>query len=206
MRVVAASLDVPVDLRGSAVEWMINSYYTDRMTEPPPVLVASRFLALPDAIRVGKAAVLQGLDHCPLPLGWADERIHRLSSVKLSNQVFKTPRQYRAYRRHIDRFREKYGHNLEVLTMRRGFGGRETGSMEALFGRLYALIRAGETDLSGTLQLRRMSRHLQSVVECRQHEAKHRIQEAWQSLRTRLTQATRRDEDPTGIRVAWLLE
>jgi hypothetical protein len=114
------------------------------------------------------------------PLGLEAREVQAYRVIKPSAFLFRNPEERERALRAMKKFEEKYGCGLEVLALRRGYGGRRQGSLVDIAEAVYALIRAGGGDLTRGLNLTRLFQELNQVQahQRRLHTRKEKGREA----------------------------
>jgi hypothetical protein len=135
--------------------WIVDVYSTDRMGKLPPLSEDVVRLGVVDATAKAKKAIASGRDAVYLPLGYQHRRVRSFEAIKTSAFIFRTPKQAAAIRRQVARFRERNGCGLELLALRRDYGGRPRGSIAAILVDIYEHIRDGGRDITRLLHLDR---------------------------------------------------
>jgi hypothetical protein len=174
----AASKDVLAPL-------LFQIYTQDRMEKLTPVTVDRHLLKLEPAKSAAKRVLTEfETDEVLLPIGFEHESIKAYNVLKPSAFVFQTAEQEAVIGRQLERLQRQTGCGLDILVLRRGHGGRPTGSLTANAEQIYDYIRAGGRDLVKTFNLRegRLSPRLAQQVENRREERQRRRSSAERRL------------------------
>lgn len=163
-------------------EWIVQTYSQDRLTEPPPVTEDKELLKWKPARDWARKALEYGIPEVAIPLGMAQKKVMSYKAIKPSAFVFQTPQQHEAFERALEKFQNRNGCGLEILALRRSYGDRRQGSLCDLAGDVLQLIRAGDHDFTGGLNLTRRFATLGEIAETRLDEIESRKQAAEQEL------------------------
>src|SRR5262249_62383757 len=94
------------------------------------------------------------------------------------------------------------GGGLEALALRRGYGGRQKGSLTDVAEALYAMIRAGKDDLTRTFNLNKKSRPVDEATQPRLKKILRRKRKAEERLREAIDA---RNLHPDALLMAYLV-
>jgi hypothetical protein len=149
-----------------------------------------------------RQALAAGAEAVVLPLGLECPKERAYKLFKLSAFVFETPEQRARVLRQLQRFERRTGCGLELLVLRRAYGGRRQGSLADLAGRLHQMIRAGQNDLLTALNISKLSPSLKRIaITHKQQLQENRAQHAHQFLSALAPAAQSAVDYPT----AWVL-
>jgi hypothetical protein len=182
--------------------WLVPAYSGDKLTELPPVTENRDLLTFEQAGREARRALEGGIPAVVYPLRVEHKRVAAYKAVKESAFVFRTPEQRAAILKHIQKFEKRAGAGLELLCLRRTYGGRRQGSLSDLAEQLYDFIRQGETNLHKHLNLAKLKGVLSEVIERRLAEIKIRKKRAEADL---LAKMDARRMDPSQLATAYVL-
>jgi hypothetical protein len=140
------------------------------------------------ALEEGKVAVY-------LPLGMPYTRVLNYRAIKPASFIFQSPEQRAAILRQVQKFEERTGCGLEVLTLRRSYQGRRQGSIRGLAEDLYELIQSGGRDVTKRFNLTRSFDALEQNSEARLQT----IRIAKDEARTELFEQIAEPTGPTGF-------
>jgi hypothetical protein len=166
--------------------WVLTTYRGDHLTEPPPLVEDRELLSLPRAVQTARSTLSAKAKAVCLPLGLERVRVLNYQALRLSAFVFRTPRQFAAVQRQVRRFVDQYGLGLEVLVLRRDYGGRRGGSIADLAERIALEVRSGKSNVAKTLNLSRPPMALQLKSQDRLKELRRRKAEAAGALRAEM--------------------
>src|SRR5207253_541464 len=121
-------------------------YPTDCLADLPPVTEDVDLLSFDQAGRLARRALAAGVPEVVFPLRLAYRKVTAYRAVKDSTFVFDTPDQRAAVLKQVQQFEKRTGAGLELLALRRTYGGRRRGSLTDLAEELYRLIREGNAD------------------------------------------------------------
>lgn len=148
-------------------DWIVDTYSTDELTEPPPMTVETELLKMEPARQKARKALLSGIPEVMLPLGMAHTRVMNYKVIKPSSFVFQDPQQLGAFEKAVDKFQDKCGCGLEIRALRRGYGERRRGSIVYVAEEIYQLIREGVRDFTKAMNLTRPMPRVQPMIEAR---------------------------------------
>jgi hypothetical protein len=117
-----------------------------------------------------------------LPLGFENRRATNYRIIKASAFAFNTPIQRAKVLKQIQKFVDRHGVGLEVLALRRAYGGRNHGSVQDLLEMIYELIRKGESNLNKALNATKLPAPLEALLRQRRDDLERRRQEAADDL------------------------
>ena len=143
------------DSKSQLQEWITETYSTDTMRDLPPVTEDRELLTWDQAVSKAMTAVEDGAEVVFLPLGMSFCRVLNYRAIKLSAFVFQTPKQRATVLKQVEKFEKMTGCGLELLTLRRSYGGRQQGSLKDLAEQLYTFIQEGGIDLTKKFNLTR---------------------------------------------------
>jgi hypothetical protein len=123
------------------------------MTALPPITEEHELLSFDEAGKKAERALAGGLAEVVFPLRLEHRRVSVYRAVKASAFVFQTPNQRAALLKQMQKFEGLTGAGLELLTLRRSYGGRRQGSLIDLAEMLYAFIQQGGDNLTKLLNL-----------------------------------------------------
>jgi hypothetical protein len=178
--------------------WMVQTYFKSagkRKDILAPLTCETGLLSLDSAMGRAKAALAVKPGPVYLPLGLASRKTLAYKIVKLSAFVFGTPEQRVALLRQLDRFQRATGCGLEVLALRRSYGGRMAGDIEHVLQEVEKVIRSGGRNLTRALHLNQVldaGKSPATAAFCRERRKRLQIQRATADadLRRRITSAT----------------
>jgi hypothetical protein len=136
--------------------WMLRTYFGQpgrRKDVLAPLTSESGPLSLGPAVRHARAALATRDGSVYLPLGLWHCKTLAYKIVKLSAFVFRNPEQRAALGRQLQRFQKDTGCGLEVLALRRDYGGRQAGDIEHVLQEVEKVIRSGGRNLTRSLHL-----------------------------------------------------
>ncbi len=151
-------------------DWIIQTYANDQLTQPPPITEDRVLLKFKEAVQKARRALRSSASRVCVPLGFQDSRVGMYRAIKPSAFIFKTPAQRDAIIKQIKKFVQKIGCGLEVLALRRSYGGRRKGSLEDIAETIYELIQRGDHDLTKALNLTRGFDQLDAISAARQQD------------------------------------
>lgn len=163
-------------------DWIVPTYSTDRMETLPPLAEDKILLGYVEARQKALSAVESGVSELYFPLGLAHRTVANYKAIKLSAFVFQTPQQRKTIEKQFERFWDNWLCGLELLALRRSYGGRRQGSLADVAKVIYDLIRRGEHDLTSCLNLNHLGQQMQEVANNRQAEVENRKRQAQQDL------------------------
>jgi hypothetical protein len=166
--------------------WIVTTYSTDQMTELPPVTEDRELLSFDQACRKAAQALGRGTPVVLFPLRAEGRKVTAYRVLKESAFVFETPEQRLAVLRQMHQFEKRTGAGLELLCLRRAYGGRRRHSLEDLAEELYRLIRGHGVNLGKQLNLGRLSGHLNELATLRVTEIRDRKARAEEALLARM--------------------
>jgi hypothetical protein len=150
--------------------WLLHTYSEDRLTGPPPIAEDTELLSFHKAGQKARKALGAGLPAVYFPLGLENIKVMNYRVIKASAFIFRTPEQRAAVLKQLQIFEKKTGTGLEVLALRRPYGGRRRGSLAAVAEELYQLIRQGKDNLTKTLNLNKVPEKVLGVTSTRLRE------------------------------------
>ena len=153
-------------------DWILRTYRADDLTVLPPVTEDENLLKVPEAKVAARRALRRGSPAVVLPLGMPHRTVRAYKALKPSAFVFQSPAQRKALGRQVERLARRAGCGLEVLALRRGYGGRRGGSIEAVAEAVYDHIQAGGRDLTRLLHLGRLGPALEEAAAARREQAR----------------------------------
>jgi hypothetical protein len=165
-------------------DWLVRTYSTDRLTKLPPVTEDRVLLKFDEAMRSARKAIRQNIAEVVFPLGFQHRKVGNYRIIKPSMFVFQTPEQRNTIVKQIEKFEQKTGCGLEVLVLRRSYGGRRQGSLEDLVREIYAFIQEGGRDLTKRANLTRGFAELEDISTHRKRELAARKDDAERTLMT----------------------
>jgi hypothetical protein len=157
--------------------WVLRTYIKDEYIGPPPLTVSTRLLTYADAVRVGLKALahveagrsVQEHNDDPtdiwFPLGLEQRKVQAYKVIKPSSFLCRTPDQRTKIVRAMQKFTDQHACGLEVLSLRRGHGGRRKGSIQDIAEALYEFNRSGKDNLTQVLNLTRSFKDLDAVQD-----------------------------------------
>ena len=182
--------------------WMTQTYPADHLDALAPVTTDTDLLTHDQACQKAETALDEGLSAVYVPLGLEHRRVNNYKAIKPSAFVFRTPEQRRTVVKQIAKFESKTGSGLELLALRRSYGGRRAGSLEDLAEAIYGTIRSGEHDLLKLLNANRLADPLAAVAD----ERKTRLEILKMTARDELLQTIDLgDVDPAAITTGRIL-
>jgi hypothetical protein len=144
-------------------QWIVETYSTDTMHSLSPITTDRELLTWKQAVSKARQALEQGAEAVYLPLGMSFARTLNYRAIRPSAFVFQSPKQRAAILKQFQKFEEKTGCGLEVLTLRRSYGGRRQGALVDLAEQLYRLIQAGDRDVTKKFNLTRSFEALEQI-------------------------------------------
>ena len=148
-------------------KWIADIYPTGRLQRLPPLTRDRDLLSVDEAKRAAQRALSAGIEEVVFPLGFSMEKTRNYRIIKDSAFVCQDPAQWRALKKHLDKFHERTGCGVELLTLRRAYKGRQSGCVEQLLAKIYHLIQDGDRDFTKALDLNRSLRQLKGISERR---------------------------------------
>jgi hypothetical protein len=143
------------DAKKELIPWLVGTYTSGTLKSLPPVVTDRELLSLKKACQKARAALEAGADRVRLPLGFEAGKVLNYRVVKASAFLFCDPAQRATVLKQIHAFEDRTHAGLELLSLRRGYGGRETGDLTKVLEDVYQLIRGGGTNLTRALHLNR---------------------------------------------------
>jgi hypothetical protein len=182
--------------KGVLQDWLVRTYQTDTLEVLSPLAEDSELLSFERAKQKARKALTRGLPAVLFPLRLEHRKVANYRILKPSAFVFQTPAQRAAWVKAIQKFEKRTGAGLEVLALRRSYGGRRRGSLSALAEELHRLVMAGEMNPAKALNLTRRAAASQEVCGPRLDEIKTRKRDAERQLV--MAMDTRRLDPVTG--------
>ena len=159
-------------------------------------------LSFNQAGRAARRVLAGGVPQVVFPLRLEYRKVSAYRAVKESAFVFETPEQRAAVLKQVQQFERRTGAGLELLALRRTYGGRRQGSLTDLAEELYRLIREGNADWTKALNLNKMAGPLREIAELRLADLEARKGRAEADLAARIDA---RNLDPAVLATAYLL-
>jgi hypothetical protein len=185
--------------KATLAPWIVGTYSTDSLQGLPPLSRDETLLKVKDALGKARGALRSGLAEVIVPLGYEHSVVRSYRALRLSAFVCQTPGQWKALDRRFRRFTADHGCGLEVLALRRGYGGRARGSITAVAEAVFREIHRGGRDLGGALHLTRESPEVATASLARLEA---RELQAASSSDALLIQVDPSQHDPTTIQTA----
>jgi hypothetical protein len=172
--------------------WMLRTYLGRRKGRKvlAPLASESGLLSLGPAVGRARAALETVEGPVYLPLGLEHGRTLAYKIVKLSAFVFCTPEQRATLKRSLERFQKETGCGLEVLALRRDYGGRQAGDVEHFLCEMERFIREGGRYLTRHLHLDKFLKSQLAVCRERRERLQALRDEADADLAGKITSAT----------------
>jgi hypothetical protein len=183
-------------------DWLVRTYSTDNMTELPPVTEAAELLALEKAQKMADQVLAGGVPAVVHPLRLEYRQVSAYRVFKMSAFVFQTPEQRAAVLKQVQKFEKVRGVGLELLTLRRTYGGRRQGSLAGLAEDLYRYLQSGGDNVTRHLNLNKLGGPLSELAGRRVAEVESRKEQAERDLARRIDV---RNLDPATLETAYLL-
>lgn len=168
--------------KAEVMPWLVEACSRDRLDGPAPLAEDKELLAFESARRKARAALASGLEEVVLPLGLEVGRTANYRCVKASAFTFETPEQRASVVKQVQRFEAATGCGLEVLALRRSYGGRRRGSLADMAGSLHRLVRSGGDNLVAALNMRKLPSGLAELARRRVAEIGRRREESGRRL------------------------
>ncbi len=154
------------DAKRTVESWIMSTYPTGQLQDLCPLVEDEVLLKLNPAKQAARRALKSGLKEVVLPLGYPYRRILAYKSLKPSAFVFRTPKQYKTITRQLERFQQKNVCGLEILCLRRRYGGN-VRTLSQLAEEIYQAIRSNTRDLTKAFNLQRQTEKMQKRVAAR---------------------------------------
>jgi hypothetical protein len=183
-------------------DWLVRTYPADCLTDLPPITEDTDLLSFDQARRKAERALAGGVPAVVYPLRIPYRRVSAYRALKESAFVFETPEQRAAVLKQVQKFEQKTGAGLELLTLRRTYGGRRQGSLSDLAEELYSFIRGGGSNVHRLLNLNKLKGVLEEWAGRRAAEIQSRKDRAEGDLLTRIDV---RRLDPANLATAYVL-
>ena len=181
--------------------WILATYSSDMMTELAPIVQDTNLLKLEKAWHAVNRVLLKShAEQLLLPLGFEHTTSKSYQMLKPSAYVYKSPKQYRAITRQIDKFRQETGCGLDVIALRRGRGAVR-GSLSETARRFAEFIERDGRDVTKEFNLRfkRCANQVKDAIKSRQQMLQSARHNADNSLQAEVIADHRLADMPTGI-------
>jgi len=159
-------------------DWIVRTYSTDCLTEPPPITEDIELLKIKPARDKARKALTSGIEEVFMPLGMPHRKVMNYKLIKASSFIFDNPAQHDAFIRAVTKFENDTECGLEVLALRRTYGNRRKGSLVDLAAEIYRRIQSGDHDFMASLNLNREFEELKRIKEERPIEILRRKNES----------------------------
>jgi len=166
--------------------WLVGSYSKDQQAGLSPLAEDQELLSFKRAAQLARRALDAGLLAVYFPLGLANVKVGNYRALKASAFIFQTPEQRAAVLRQWQKFEDETGAGLEVLALRRSYGGRREGSLRDVAEAVYHMIREGRSNLGKELNLSKQTRVINEVARPRAAELERHKAEAGAGLFARI--------------------
>jgi hypothetical protein len=166
--------------------WMLETYPGDLMDTLPPITQDRILLKPGEAKERARRYLKRGFAPIVVPLGYHDRKVSSHKPIRPSTFVCRDPRQWKAWERQLRRLDEATGCGPEVLALRRGYAGRDEGSLVAIATAIYERMKSGDREFSKWMHPARLSEAIDQMAVVRRAEASGLRAEAWDDLLRRI--------------------
>lgn len=136
--------------------WIVRAYSADGYDGPPPVLESRNIVKYKPAAAVARRALQAGCPSVYFPLGLDRRWVQTYKVIKRSAFLFRTPKQFAAWDKVLQKFGTDTGCGLEVLSLRETSADRRKGSLADVAAKVYRMIRDGMPNPRKPLNLDRL--------------------------------------------------
>jgi hypothetical protein len=149
------------------VPFLVAAYASDTLSELPPLAEDEDLLSPDRAMAEVRRAVAGGSGPVRFPLGFALRRVKNYKLIKPSAFLFRDPAQESRVLRQVGRFETEWGCGLEVLALRRGYGGRRSGSVAGVAAVVVRVVEAGGHRVLQALNAHKAGAELRALAQSR---------------------------------------
>jgi hypothetical protein len=150
--------------------WLLRTYSADRLTDLPPVTQDADLLSLHQARQKAARTLKGGVPEVVFPCRLEFQKVSAHRALKESAFIFETPEPRAAVLKQVQKFESRTGAGLELLALRRRYGGRRQGSLADLAEELYRYIQRGGANVAKHLNLNKLPARLSDLAGRRRAE------------------------------------
>jgi hypothetical protein len=167
-------------------DWIGTTYSADKLRSLPPVAQDRVLLKVKEARLKARKALQDGVPQVVFPLGLEAAKVRAYQAIKPSAFIFHTPTQSERIGQQIRKFADKRACGVEGVALRRSYGGKPQGSLEAVAETIYEEIQSAGRDLTKRLHLNRNCPALKKASAERRATIAQFRDEAEQQLRAQI--------------------